>query len=192
MTFDEFKYLAENPLQYYGKAVFRLDTYCYTDEVYEDDNLSYTLRDDSVLQDTYWRENGSEKDHIVTRVAAIDKRFRPDGPSLRPETFLPFYAAKEYIEASVSVNLTEDKPLDKLIDNLLHQYPDIFQRFTGFIINFINTDIKNWKIKKVDQYRWWKTLKEKYPNLSRINKVKHHTCQRIGGEQYTLEIIAFK
>ena len=32
MTYDEFKYLAENPTQYDGQSVFRVDTYCYYPE----------------------------------------------------------------------------------------------------------------------------------------------------------------
>lgn len=32
MTYDEFKYLAENPAQYDGQSVFRIDTYCYYPE----------------------------------------------------------------------------------------------------------------------------------------------------------------
>lgn len=145
----------------------------------------------SVLQSSYWRENGSEKDLIVCRVAAIDKRYRPYGPPLTPEDFLPFYAAKEYFNASVSVKCSVSNPLDMLTDKLLELRPDIFKHFTGFIINFIDTDIKNKRLRMSGQYKWWNKLKQNYPNLSKINKVKRGFRLCPGASEYRLEIIAY-
>lgn len=149
-------------------------------------------QDGSVLRSSYWRENGSEKDMIVCRVAAIDKQYHPSGPSLEPADFLPFYAAKEYFDASIAVECSTSNPLDALTAMLLELRPDIFEHFTGFIINFIDSDIKNIKFRWPDQSKWWKTLKQKYPNLGKMNRVKRGAKARSGAMEYRLEIIAYK
>lgn len=148
-------------------------------------------QDDSILQSSYWRECGSEKDLIVSRVAAIDKRYLPAGTPLYPEDFMPFYAAKEYFNASVSIKCSVLNPLDMLTDKLLELRPDIFEYFTGFIINFIDTDIKDKRLRMSGQYKLWNKLKQKYPNLNKINKVKRGFKLCPGASEYRLEIIAY-
>lgn len=128
---------------------------------------------------------------IVCRVAAIDKRYRPYGPPLTPEDFLPFYAAREYYDTSVSVSCSVINPLEALSDKLLEIRPDIFEHFTGFIISFIDTDIKNKRLRMSGQYKWWNKFKQKYPNLSKINKVKRGFRLCPGASEYRLEIIAY-
>jgi len=41
------------------------------------------------------------------------------------------------------------------------------------------------------QYKWWNKLKQNYPNLSKINKVKRGFRLCPGASEYRLEIIAY-
>lgn len=147
-------------------------------------------QDDRLLTKAYWREDGSSTDLIVARVAGADKRYH-GGFVLTPEDFLPVYGAAELFDASVSVNCSISHPLDALTDKLLELRPDIFEHFTHFIINFIDTDIPN-KRAGVKAFKWMKTLKQKYPNLAKPGHVKYGTLDCRDSNKYHVEIIAYK
>ena len=147
-------------------------------------------QDDCLLTKAYWREDGSATDLIVARVAGIDKRYH-GGFALTPEDFLPVYGAAEMFDASVSVNCSTPNPLDALADKLLELRPDIFEYFTHFIINFIDTDIPGKRV-GVKRIKWLKALKQKYPNLAKPGHVKYGSLDCRDSDRYSVEIIAYK
>lgn len=147
-------------------------------------------QDDCLLTKAYWREDGSATDLIVARVAGIDRRYH-GGFVLTPEDFLPVYGAAEMFDASVSVNCSITNPLDALTDKLLELRPDIFDHFTHFIINFIDTDIPDKRV-GVKRIKWLKALKQKYPNLAKPGHVKYGSLDCRDSDKYHVEIIAYK
>lgn len=148
-------------------------------------------KDESVVN-SYWHENGSETDRIITRVAAIGNNYQPDGPQLEPDDFLPVYGAQEVFDSYVSVDCSTPDPLNALTYKLLEIRPDLFEYFDCFLINFINTDLKDKKLKISVRCKWWQELQRHFPKLGNFPNRKFGHRIHCGATEYRIEIIAYK
>lgn len=148
-------------------------------------------QDESVVN-SYWHENGSELDRIITRVAAIGNHYRPDGPQLEPDDFLPVYGAQEVFDTTVFVDCSTLDPLNVLTDKLLEIRPDIFDYFDCFLINFIDTDLEDKKLRISVRCKWWQELQRRFPKLGNFPNRKFGHRIHCGATEYRIEIIAYK
>lgn len=148
-------------------------------------------KDESVIN-SYWHENGSETDRIITRVASIGNNYRPDGPQLEPDDFLPVYGAQEVFDTSVSVDCSTPDPLNTLTYKLLEIRPDVFEYFDCFLINFIDTDLEDKRLKIPTRCKWWKELQRRFPKLGNFPNRKFGHRIHCGATEYRIEIIAYK